>query len=69
MNEMDTRDSCFGLLVWDLTPNQGSIVIPILFIIYANDLNSNLLNEIAKFVDNIKLGQRAGYNINHNIIP
>lgn len=39
---------------------KGFILDPVLFSIYVNDLNSNLLNEISKFADDNKLGDKAG---------
>ena len=38
---------------------QGSVLGPTLFLIYANDLESNLLSRVAKFVDDPKLGGKA----------
>ena len=37
---------------------QGSVLGSTLFIIYVNDLESNILSQIAKFEDDIKLGGR-----------
>lgn len=46
---------------------QGSVLDSILFIIYANDLDSNILGKIAKFADNTKLGHTAWNEIGRDI--
>ena len=47
---------------------QGSVLCPILFIIYINDLDDNILSNISKFADDTKLGNRITSEKDYQIL-
>ncbi len=47
---------------------QGSVLEPLLFIIYINDLDCGLISKLVMFADDIKLGSRADTHENVNNI-
>ncbi len=38
---------------------QGTVLVPLLFITYTNDLDCDIVSKLAKFADDTKLGNRA----------